>query len=1072
MMCDKWCSPRPLVRLGLAVVGVTFVSSAWAAEPWRFGLEQAKINAQNDWNTNPTFTEITAAGPAMAHVNANESNYSNAANQYTDPVTEKVSAWNKQKTTFVYRGKIRLIGGTTYTFGKYLDDAAIVTIGGTKVLDNGTYNNFATGSFTASATGWYDFACRVGDGTGGKGPAGGSWGTTTGLGYNTFGLTTQTEPVSDPAEGWVRLANTTDAPGALFRVLNTSDFITLGRVAATTGGYNVKVTAAMPGAAVVYSGATEGTVEDPESWGAVSAEVTFTEESLEQDVFFAWTETSRPYFAVAFQGQDETSAFLQWSDAYSLVPTPKVSAAVAAVHPTSVDLAQNLSFAISIEGEEMPDLSVTAYYGATDAGATTEGWTASKNFGVCDLGTSTVMVDGLTAGDDYVVRLCVSTGAVTVWSDPIPFSTGGAFLSAPTSLYESDTKVQKFTVSRPATSTAEDLTVYLTYSENAETLVSALPESVTIPAGSVSADVTFTMIDNATADGNAALTITIAENAAYVRGKPYEAVVSIVDDESLTAGICTWTGAAGDKKWNTPGNWDSDRVPTIVDTALFGASGIAANDTILVNGEAIIKELKYETTTAFTLAADEAGGSLQLGAITRVDVEGNEGNHTLSVPTCLYAGSETNCVWDIAGAGAFVVKTDFTKAAGTYVYKTGAGTVEMRYKNMTFAGPWIIREGTILCPEDQGHTFKGDVTVGGGENPAKLQQSKKNSIAGKTPITVLRNGTYQSGDIDNGRNETLNIHEGGLASIGSYYYMLYANFWGGTLNGGTGYNTRGISSYASDETAIFNAYWRFEGYNSYSVAVERGTAPVDLLFKNGLGEGGSGQTITKTGSGVVKSIVNFNNLKNHFKINAGTWYVDNPGEYGLGIQETTVAAGATIGGTGCVGMKDAKNTNTLALNAGTESNYATLVAGTIDTETGDHIYGTFTSGRSAAHNHLGLGAWAHVKAGIGAPVRDEETGTSVCPNDKLMVYGPLDIGANCVLDLASNSTTELKSVKSGVYTIVEAERINGQFASVILPENAKWRVNYVAEAPAEEGAEEVVTKITVTVSNGLSIHIR
>lgn len=644
-------------------------------------------------------------------------------------------------------------------------------------------------------------------------------------------------------------------------------------------------------------------------------------------------------------------------------------------------------------------------------------------------------------------------------------------LRAPKMIYENDFEALELIVSRPPDRVAGYQEVELVYTGDAN-LIADFPTKVIFGAGRETVSVPLKAIDNAEKSGDRSFTVSIAEGEGYVASETTGSVtVTVVDDESLTAGVCTWTGAAGDKKWNTPGNWEFDRVPTIVDTALFGASGIADNDTILVDGAAIIKELKYETTTPFTLAADQAGGVLRLGAITRVDVEGNEGNHTLAVPTFLYAGSETNCVWYIAGAGALVVKTDFTKSAGTYVYKTGTGTVEMQQANVTFGGPWIVKAGLIALKV--GHSIKGNLYIGGDEATASVRMDTVNGAGYDTVPHVYANGYFGGNQkTESGRVTTLDLYAGGAARIGDYSFVYYVNFHGGTLqDGGSSYNARDINCYASDEMATTGIYWRFD--SSRSISVERGSRPVDLLIRGGLAEGGDNdKTITKKWPGVVKSIVNFNNLKPHFRIDAGTWYVDNPGDYGLGLQETTVAAGATIGGTGCVGMKDAKNTNTLALNAGTETNYATLVAGTIDTETGDHIYGTFTSGRSAAHNHLGLGAWAHVKAGIGAPVRDEETGKSACPNDKLMVYGPLDIGANCVLDLASNSTTELKSVKSGVYTIVEADQINGKFASVILPEGAKWRVNYVAEAPAEEGAEAVVTKITVTVSNGLAISIR
>ena len=672
-------------------------------------------------------------------------------------------------------------------------------------------------------------------------------------------------------------------------------------------------------------------------------------------------------------------------------------------------------------------------------------------------------LSSLTEGQAYYIRFAAKTeDSNWVWSDCLAFATSGPYISAyPASLYENDVSARSFTISRPVGTDAEDLTVYLSYSANAAALLSGLPESVVLPAGELSVTVPFTVVDNETADGDDVVTLTIAENAAYVRGNPASVEIAIVDDESITPAVCVWTGDAGDLKWESTANWNP-RVPTSVDTAKFASTGLSANDEIAVASEAFIKELVIETTTSFKLA--DGGGSLQLGGITRVDVDGDDGNHDISVPLKVYAGSETNCVWNIAGANSLVINADISKTAGTYVFKTGAGNVNMSYKNTTFTGPWIIREGQITANVQGGNTFKGVVTIGGGDTPARLYQSQKNSIAGAT-IHVYTNGTFQIGDIDNGRADNIHVHEGGVAQIGSYVYTLNAYLYGGTYNGGGTYNARNITSYASDRTAVFNAYWRFEGYQSYGVTVERGTAPVDLVFRNGLAEGGSGQTIRKYGDGIVKSTVNFNNLKNHFQINAGTWLVDNPGEYGLGIQETTVAAGAKIGGTGCVGMKDDKNIATLALSNGSESNFATLSPGTIDETTGKHVYGTFTAGRESARgNKLALGNWAHLEIGVGP--RNSETKLSDV--DKLFVYGTLEIGSDCTLDLTTNSA-DLSEIKGGKYTIVEADSITGTFATVLKPKNS-WKVTYVSE---EVEGVMVVKKINLDIpSKGLAVIVR
>ena len=167
-------------------------------------------------------------------------------------------------------------------------------------------------------------------------------------------------------------------------------------------------------------------------------------------------------------------------------------------------------------------------------------------------------------------------------------------------------------------------------------------------------------------------------------------------------------------------------------------------------------------------------------------------------------------------------------------------------------------------------------------------------------------------------------------------------------------------------------------------------------------------------------------------------------------------------------MKDVKEYATLSLANGSESKYATIAPGTIDETTGEHIYGTFTSGRESAHNKLTLGNWSHLEIGVSA--RDEETKVSTA--DKLMVYGNLVIGENCTLDLTTNSA-ELEDIKGDTFTIVEADAITGTFATVLKPKNT-WKVEYVSEEVGEgEEKETVVKRIVLTVPiKGFSISIR
>ncbi|MCR5751790.1 MAG: hypothetical protein K6G91_07500 [Kiritimatiellae bacterium] len=1044
--------------IGIAVIAATLAAQATV---YRAGLKSGFINSYDGNN----YTTVTIPDTGVfASVEAGGVKASENGSQTYPPIWANNRTWR-------YHGQMYFDGGTYY-FAESIDDAAWMTVDGAQILKDATWNNVGVSSAVAPAAGWHDVEIRLGNGTGGAG-----------IPYDTtkdangrlcgFGVASYNEePAEKPSamSAFVFAENTAD--NSWMRCIEDTSYITLNSIAKTENGYNFSVTMTAPSAAdvTVYASANAGMAESTEGWTVNSGAVAFAAGET-KTVEVVGTFATPPYFMIYLEGVGTTLEegdgikFWEWSDIKKCTMEPVVSVALTGVTGTSGTFDVTLGYDKVVEGMTAPAIALKAYYGAADAGATATGWDSMAEFSNVSAGVNNCALSELTEGQTYYVRFAAKTeDSDWVWSDCLAFATSGPYISAfPASLYENDGSARSFTISRPVGTDAEDLTVYLSYSANAAALLSGLPESVVLPAGELSVTVPFTVVDNETADGNVVVTLTIAENAAYVRGNPASVEMSILDDDSITPSVCVWTGGASDLKWESAANWDP-RVPTSVDTAKFASTGLSANAVVTVASEAFIKDLVIETTTAFTLAADENGGSLQLGGITRVDVEGNEGNHTIEVPLVVYAGSETNCIWNVAGANSLVINADISKTDGTYVLKTGAGNVNMSYRNTSFTGPWIIREGQITANVNGGNTFKGTVTIGGGETPAKLYQSQKNSIAGAT-IHVYTNGTFQCGDIDNGRADNIHVYEGGVAQIGSYVYTLNAYLHGGTYNGGGTYNARNITSYASDRTAVFNAYWRFEGYQDYTINVARGSAPVDLLIKNGLAEGGSGRTEKKAGNGIVKSTVNFNNLKSHFQINAGTWLVDNPGEYGLGIQETTVAAGAKIGGTGCVGMKDDKNIATLALSNGSESNFATLSPGTIDETTGKHVYGTFTAGRESARgNKLALGNWAHLEIGVGP--RNSETQLSDV--DKLFVCGTLEIGSDCTLDLTTNSA-DLSEIKGGKYTIVEADSITGTFATVLKPKNS-WKVTYVSE---EVEGVMVVKKINLDIpSKGLAVYVR
>ena len=743
---------------------------------------------------------------------------------------------------------------------------------------------------------------------------------------------------------------------------------------------------------------------------------------------------------------------------------PTVSSAFKSVSSTSATYTLTLGYA----GDCSDPLVVTAYYGANNCSSDKASWDSSYTFDPVSPGTADFTVPGLSPESSYFVTFMVASegGSDEVWTVVESLSTASIVASAPESVFESDMRGVTVTFSRASTVAANALVVSLGYSGDTDAFVAeTLAENVVFAAGETTATLTLKAVDNDVANAARSIVVSVQQGSGYVVGAASSVTIAILDDDSYVAADCVWTGAS-DLSWSNPGNWQGSRVPTMLDTAVLG-DGIAQDAEISVDARAAAGKLLVPATVPFKLVADAAGGALFLGGIERP--AGAAGTLDLRVPVALFGTDGTNR-WNLAEGTTFVVREALSKAQDPLVVeKTGAGIVEMRKDSQTYNGPWVIRAGTVRAYGS--NSFAGKAYVGGDETLlARLEQQAKPAFGSSINPVIYTNGTvYATGGVDGSRVETMTIYSGGTADLRGNIYCKEQIYYGGSVAGGAtfylGYGQK-TTVHESDIMARLDCTLRLAGGSGYgyTFSIEDGPRPVDFLMTRSATEGQSDNNLAKSGPGTMKTTQNWGSLKNHVKINAGTWYVDNPGEYGLGIQETTVAAGAKLGGTGCVGMKDAKGVATLALSNGSESNYATLSPGTIDETTGAHIYGTFTSGRSSAHNRLTLGNWAHLEIGVGP--KDPETKLS--PADKLMVYGNLEIGSNCTLDLTTNSAA-LDEIKGGTFTIVEADAITGTFATVLKPNNS-WQVVYVSE---EVDNETIVKRIDVTVPiKGLSVVLR
>ena len=204
-----------------------------------------------------------------------------------------------------------------------------------------------------------------------------------------------------------------------------------------------------------------------------------------------------------------------------------------------------------------------------------------------------------------MVALSGSVDGISYWEDSEPFNADNPLVStvtvsAPARVYESDAETYEFTLARQAADAWQPVTVNLSYTGNAADF-SALPATVAFDIGETEKTVDFTLVDNDAGDGNRTFAIAIAAGEKYVVGNPSSAEILVVDDET-GAQVCSWTGNGDGVSWDNANNWSTLAAPTKIDTALFG-TGVSANLTVTMTGDAVARLVRVETSYEVTLGA-------------------------------------------------------------------------------------------------------------------------------------------------------------------------------------------------------------------------------------------------------------------------------------------------------------------------------------------------------------------------------------------------------------------------------------------------------------------------------------
>ena len=308
---------RPSARTLGAGLLFAFVLSAHAVV-YAPGLLQATFTTgQEDRTSNissaPASTSAYAAGTIMANTTGSAKDWN-----------ESTWKWDGN-TVFGYLGEMWMESGTTYTFGKSVDDWTYVKINGEVFLDNNTWNGFKTCDYTPTATGWVPVEFRFGNGGGG---AGVSQNAKYGFAYNTADNKSWDDfkPANAP---WKPVLDPGDC--SLLRAVysQTDGYMTVGNV--VVDGADLVVTASFaglagPGTLTAFYGPGDGG-QASNSWDHCATVTTVPAGNTAVAQYRLAGAGTAAFVAFRLSATIPTSMPIQqWTDTFDLVPVTQAPA--------------------------------------------------------------------------------------------------------------------------------------------------------------------------------------------------------------------------------------------------------------------------------------------------------------------------------------------------------------------------------------------------------------------------------------------------------------------------------------------------------------------------------------------------------------------------------------------------------------------------------------------------------------------------------------------------------------------------------------------------------------------------
>ncbi len=391
-------------------------------------------------------------------------------------------------------------------------------------------------------------------------------------------------------------------------------------------------------------------------------------------------------------------------------------------------LASSLVVTYRVTGTATPGVDYTALPGTITIPAGASSATITIN----------PIADSITEVTENVIVTLASSPSYTIGTSSVAIvtianaSASVVTISATDSQAAEPSNTGTFTVTRTG-STTTSLTVSYSVSGTATPGIdyTTLPGTITIPAGSSSAMITVTPINDSTPESSETVVVFLSFSTGYSVGSPSSATVSIADDDS--GGTVTIAAT------------DPNAAESPLDTGTFTVTRSAASTSSLVvsyavTGTATAGSDYTGLSGSVTIAANATSATITVTPINDTDAEGNETVAvTLTAGTGYTVGSPSSGTVTIAddespSPTVSILATDPNAAEpsdpGTFTVTRSASSTSSLVVSYTVAGS--------ATPGADYSTLSGSVTIPANETSATITVTPVNDtdIEGNEAVTL------------------------------------------------------------------------------------------------------------------------------------------------------------------------------------------------------------------------------------------------------------------------------------------------------------------------------------------------